>query len=117
MDMESIIGIVLSGIISLIIYDHIGRNFTKLIKIICFVFMPIGILIWIHEIFITHSISFSQFGAIYIAGCLFFVILSSIGKITDEYLNMNSPRSDPIIFLYVGIFILIDSIYLYIFEK
>lgn len=117
MDIESIIGIILSGIVSLLVYNYIGRNFRKLIKIIYFVFMPIGMLIWMHEIFMTNSISFSQIGVIYLSGCLFFVILSEIGKIIHEYLNVNSPRTDPVIFLYFCIFGLSLYAYLYIFEK
>lgn len=117
MNIESVISTILSGVIGLLIYNHIGRNLGKLIKLIASIFIPVGSLIWIHEIFLSSTISFRQFGAYYLLASLLFMMMSKLIKIALQYTKVHSQRYDPVNLLYFGIFALSLFAFNYILEN
>lgn len=57
-----------------------GENLNRIAKVILYGFTPLGILMWLSEIYISKHVSIMQFGLVFIAFCLLSFIMVKFTK-------------------------------------
>lgn len=65
MNYTTIIIIVIMIVFYLILDKIFNDNILKMFKVIKYIFVPYGLLMWVFEIYISKKVNFSQFGFIY----------------------------------------------------